>query len=318
MYNIGIVGTSFIAKDFLDAIALHPKASGYAIYSRTNERGEEFKKGTELEKVYTNYEAMLQDENINIIYIASPNGLHYEQAMLAIKRGKHVLIEKPIATKPSHIEKLYELAAERGVFIMEAYVALKYNTMELLDEWIDELGEIGKVDFHLEKQTRHFNDYINGKHVNVFDGKMGGGAIRDLGPYTIYPLIHLFDNPMQTHYFSTKNELNADETTLVLAHYETFTATITNSKVYADIRPSIISGDNGYIEINNINMMSQIKMFDVNGNLLKQAKANYDHRMLPQLEHMVDVLESGKLESDLYTKELALSVHTIISNNFIS
>lgn len=317
MYNIGIIGTSFICNDFIESTKFDKRAYPYAIYSRSIEKAESFKAKHNLEVCYTDFQDILNDPKVDIIYIASPNGLHFEQATLAIKADKHVLIEKPIALLPDEIEQLYKLANKHKVFIMEAYVSLTYNTFSQVKTWIDGLGEIGKVDFHLDQQTRHFAAYLEGQNFNVFDNKMGGGALRDLGPYVLYPLVSWFGNPSGSHYFSTKNELDADETTLVLSHYSSFSATIHVSKMLTDKRTNIISGDNGYIEIDHINTMETVKLFDPKGNLIESVKAEYPHRMLPQLIHFLDQLDAKKLTSNIYTSELATGVHTIISQNYL-
>ncbi len=316
MYNIGLIGTGFITQHFVQAIASVERANAYAICSRSIDTAEQFKKENGIDIAYDDYSVMLEDEQIDIIYIASPNGLHFDHAKLAISSGKHVLVEKPMALLPAEISELYTLAQKHKVFIMEAYVSLPYNTFSTVKTWIETLGEIGKVDFHLDQQTRHFEAYLDGANVNVFDGKMGGGALRDLGPYTLYPLISWFGEPMQSHYFSTKNELNADETTLVLCHYETFSATVHVSKMLTDKRPNIISGDYGYIEIDHINEMRTVKKFDVKGNLQDVVTCDYDNRMVPELVHFLDVLDAGKLSSDLYTEQLATLVHMTISENY--
>lgn len=314
MYNIGIVGTSFIAVNFIEAINLHPNAQAKAIYSRTQESGEKFASENNIDLVYTNYDQMLNDKSIDIIYIATPNSLHYQQAVKAITAGKNVLIEKPICLHLEEITELYALAAKHQVFIMEAYVGLEFNTFKTVQNWIEQLGEIGKVDFHLDQQTRHFPDYINGKYVTVFDLKMGGGAMRDLGPYTLYPLISYFGAPLQTHYFSTKNETGADESTLCLCHYQTFTASIHNSKTFADKRPNVICGENGYIEIDHISTFGIVKLFDVKGNLLATETLNAKHRMLPELELFIDSITNNSEGPKLET--LATEVLKIIDGNY--
>lgn len=316
MYKLGMIGTGDITSSLIEAAGFEERILPYAIYSRNMKTAESFKQKHNLELAYDDMSEMLENDDIDIIYVASPNGLHYKQSLEAIKAGKHVLIEKPMSLLPEEIDDLYTLAKKHNVFIMEAYVSITYNTFNKVKEWIDTLGEIGKVDFHYAKQTRHFEAYMSGQNFNVFDGKMGGGALRDLGPYTIYPLVSWFGVPMQSHYFSTKNELDADESTLALCHYETFSATIQVSKLFADNRPNIISGDNGYIEIDQINMLSHIKLFDAKGNLVEELKTDYEHRMAPQLVHMADVLDSKQITSDIYTKQLAMAVSSIISGNY--
>ncbi len=316
MYNIGLIGTGFITRDFVSAITHEERANAYAICSRNIDTANQFKEENNLEVAYDDYSKMLLDEKVDVIYIASPNAFHFKHAKLAIESGKHVLVEKPMALLPAEVAELFELGKKHNVFVMEAYVSLTYNTFNTVKTWIDTLGEIGKVDFHLDQQTRHFEAYLDGADVNVFNGKMGGGALRDLGPYTLYPLMAWFGEPMQSHYFSTKNDLNADETTLVLCHYETFSATVHVSKMLSDKRSSIISGDYGYIEIDHINEMKTVKKFDVKGVLQDVVTCDYTHRMVPELTHFLDVLDSGKYSSQVYTQQLAEIVHMTISENY--
>lgn len=311
-----MIGTGAITSQFIQAVENEKRTRAYAIYSRKMETALAFKEQHNLDVCYDNLTTMLNDQNIDVIYIASPNSLHFKHAVKAIKSGKHCLIEKPIALKLSEIKELYKLAKEHNVYIQEAYVSLVYNTFKTIFTWICELGEIGKVDFHLAQQTRHFENYLQGQDINVFNGKMGGGAMRDLGPYTLFPLVSWFGAPMQTHYFSTKNETGADETTLALCHYETFSATIYVSKMLSDKRASIISGDNGYIEIDHINEMSLISFYDPKGKLLKQETASYKHRMSPELIHFIDIISSNTYVSHLYTEQLSLDVHSIIIENY--
>ncbi len=316
MYNIGIIGTGDISKQFVEGSKFVSNVVPYAIYSRSMVKAIAFKEENNLLDNFDNLSNMLSDCNIDIIYIASPNSLHFEQAKLAIEAKKHCLIEKPIALTPAEIDYLFKLANANNVYIQEAYVSLPYNTFNQVKDWIQELGEIGKVDLHLNQQSRHFQNYINGQNFNVFDGKMGGGVLRDLGPYPLFPLISWFGSPMQSHYFSTKNELNADETTLVLAHFETFSATICVSKMFHDTRPSVISGDNGYIEIDHINEMNSVKLYNSKKELIAECNKSYPHRMAPQLEHFIQVLDSKSYLSQLYTQQLSSAVHTIIAGNY--
>ena len=94
--NIGIIGTNFISSDFCEAAASVPEAELYAVYSRKQETGDGFAKKHGIPRVYTDYDAFL-DSGLNAVYVASPNFVHCEQTLKALRRGKHVLCEKVMA-----------------------------------------------------------------------------------------------------------------------------------------------------------------------------------------------------------------------------
>lgn len=316
MLNIGIVGTGQISSEFIKGSRFDSRVNIYCVYSRNQKTAENFSKEHNIENYYLNYEELLLDNSVNIVYIASPNKFHFEQARLAIENKKHVLIEKPIALEKEEVHELFSLAKQKEVVIMEALVPLTYQTYQKTKEWTREIGDIKYVDFHLKQQTRHFKDYMAGKKINVFENKMGGGALRDLGPYPLYPLIDFLGIPTRVNYFSPKNESLVDETTTVICEYSNFCANISVSKLIKDSRPSIVSGTKGYILIDSVSQFHNIKLFNVTGELIEEKIENVNHRMTPELKHFVDLILNNKKKSEIYTEQLSSEVTKIISGNY--
>ena len=94
------IGTGWIAGEFLKGAREVEGLEYTACYSRSQEKGEEFAKQWGAQKVYTDLEAMAEDKEIDAVYIASPNALHYSQSKLFLQHGKHVICEKPITVEP--------------------------------------------------------------------------------------------------------------------------------------------------------------------------------------------------------------------------
>ena len=97
--KIGTIGSGEIVCKFLDAVTKTDGVSCEAVYSRSQEKGEALATRYRVEKVYTHLEEMMSDEQVDCVYVASPNSLHYEQTKMALEHGKNVICEKPFTTK---------------------------------------------------------------------------------------------------------------------------------------------------------------------------------------------------------------------------
>lgn len=115
--RLGTIGSGVIVHSVLDGVEATEGIRCVAVYSRTEEKGRALAEAYGVGKVYTDMEAFLQDEEINFVYIATPNLLHYEQAKRALQAGKNVICEKPFCTKVAHARELVEIAKEKGLFL---------------------------------------------------------------------------------------------------------------------------------------------------------------------------------------------------------
>ena len=121
----GVLGTAGIAMGCtIPGMQQADNCELYAIAGRNPEKVKAFQEKFGFEKTYTEYEALLADENVVAVYIPLPNQLHYEWVMKAIEAGKHVLCEKPLAPTAEQAEELFSAAREKGVFLMEAFAYL--------------------------------------------------------------------------------------------------------------------------------------------------------------------------------------------------
>ena len=110
--RVGTIGSGFIVKYILENIAKTEGICCEAVYSRTMETGRKLADEFGVSKVYTDLDEMCQDESIDVIYIASPNSLHYGHAKKALSYGKHVICEKPFTPTVKEAEELIQMATE--------------------------------------------------------------------------------------------------------------------------------------------------------------------------------------------------------------
>ena len=114
--RIGTIGSGFIVRYILENIAKTDGISCEAVYSRKLETGQKLANEFHVSKVYTDLDEMCQDDSIDMIYIASPNSLHYGHAKKALQYGKHVICEKPFTPTVEEAKELIDLAKEKHVF----------------------------------------------------------------------------------------------------------------------------------------------------------------------------------------------------------
>ena len=189
--NWGILGTaSIVRKKFLPALEKAENARIYALASRSQERAEKFLQeyaSKNREKSYGSYEKLLQDDNIEAIYIPLPNHLHFEWAKKSLQAGKHVLCEKPLVMSVKEGEELFQLAEEQDVFLMEGFMyRFRPLTQRVIELARRELGEI-----RLVRGSFCYQSTRPAKDIR-FRSAAGGGALRDVGCYLVDFISRLF------------------------------------------------------------------------------------------------------------------------------
>ncbi|KAF7327715.1 hypothetical protein MKEN_00351000 [Mycena kentingensis (nom. inval.)] len=181
--KFGILGAANIAPEALIKPAKsHPEVVVYGIAARSKDRATAYAKTHGIEKVYASYQEMLDDPAIDCVYNPLPNGLHFEWTAKALKAGKHVLLEKPSTNTAEETQKLFELAEERNLVLLEAF-HYRFHPAVIRAKEIVDSGELGAV-----KSTRTALAVPAGliKPDDIrFDHSIGGGALMDMGSYSV-------------------------------------------------------------------------------------------------------------------------------------
>ena len=181
MMKWGIMGTGRIANIFCETLQQIQDMQVYAIGSRDLEKAEKFAQKFNAEKYYGSYEELVCDENIDVIYVATPIACHYECVKLCLNAGKNVLCEKAFTMHAEEAKELYEIAQQKQLFLMEALWTKCQPVYRKLMEWKEQglLGDIQGVEakFYTMGGTNH----------RLYRDKKQGGALYDLA---VYPLMY--------------------------------------------------------------------------------------------------------------------------------
>jgi dihydrodiol dehydrogenase / D-xylose 1-dehydrogenase (NADP) len=119
-FNWGIIGPGRIAQQFADGLKVLDETALYAVASNNRDRAIAFAEKYGSEKIYTSYEALVSDPQVDAIYVATPHRFHFQNVMLCLNAGKPVLCEKPLTVNAAETKKLIETSKSTNVFLMEA------------------------------------------------------------------------------------------------------------------------------------------------------------------------------------------------------
>lgn len=311
------IGRGKIVRSFLSAASYFDNFTLGAVYSRNAEDGKEFAAKYGCDAVYTSLSEIAADEKINCVYIASPNSCHCRQVVEMLRAKKHVLCEKPLASNKREAEEMINAARENGVLLMEAYKTFLTPNLFQVKEHLYKIGEIRNVVFSLAKYSTRYDDHKAGKNVNTFRASMGGGAMADLGVYTLYPLLILFGKPRRTVSLSVpvssgeKEYPFCDGVTSAIFDYGSFIATVNVSKISAGYNFSEIQGEKGTIRLDNINDPTKMEIVS-DGKTETFSLPQKEFNMYYELEEFISSVEKGLVSPPTFSHEMSLAGLEII------
>jgi predicted dehydrogenase len=176
----GILSTADINRKVIPGAKASPRVDLAAVASRDRARAEEYAREWEIEQAYGSYEALLEDPEIEAVYISLPNTLHCEWSVRALEAGKHVLCEKPLSRHPEEVEAAFDAADRAGRLLMEAFMYRHNPQTKRLKELVDE-GAIGEL-----RVIRSAFSYGLYDEDNIrLRTELEGGALMDVGCYCV-------------------------------------------------------------------------------------------------------------------------------------
>lgn len=262
MINLGTVGTGWITESFIQAAQLSKQLHLVGVYSRTKEKAEKLADTYNAPFFFTEIEEMAKNNEIQAVYIASPNSVHFEQAITFLKNKKHVICEKPIFSNIAELEEANRIAEENGVYLFEAIRSIHTPNYRILKEKLPIAGNLRSAIFPYIKYSSKYDNFLQGEEPNIFSTTYSGGALVDLGVYPIYVAVGLFGKPNKVSYHPVLLSSGVDGSGTLLLEYEDFVCTILCSKVsYSEI-PCEIHGEKGTFVMKDVAPISEIKFVD--------------------------------------------------------
>jgi predicted dehydrogenase len=192
---------------------------------------------------------MLADEGLDFIYIASPNSLHFEQALDALRAGKNVICEKPFTTYFNEALLLAAEARSRGLFLFEAITTPFLPNVKMVRDLLPSISPVRIIKCNFSQYSLRYKALLDGELPNNFNPLFSGGALMDLNIYNLHLMATLFGFPLRSTYYPNLHSNGIDTSGIALLEYEGFKSECTASKDSGGKNFILIQGENGYIYI---------------------------------------------------------------------
>lgn len=293
MVKMGIIGAGRIAGFMGETLRGMDTVERYAIAARDLERARAFADQYGFEKAYGSYEEMLEDDQVELVYIATPHSHHYDHVKLCLEHGKHVLCEKAFTVNERQARELFAMAEEKGLLLTEAIWTRYMPMRKTLDEVLAS-GVIGTPHM-LAANLSYIIDWKD----RIKKPELAGGALLDIGIYTLNFASMVFgDDVEKITGTAVFNEYGMDmQENITLVYRDGRMAALNASARSLSDRRGIIYGDKGYIETENINNCGGIRVYDGNRILVASYETpeqitGYEY----EVEACVYAIEHGELE----------------------
>lgn len=297
--NWGIIGLGNIAHRFCRSLRNIEEGRLYAVASHKPEKRQQFKEEFGAERLYDDYSALLQDENVDIVYIAVPHRWHYQWVMEALRHGKNVLCEKPAVVSCREAEEIFALAAEKNLMYMEAmktrFMPLVAKIHELLDQ--NQIGEIRYMEVHF---TAHY-DFPEDHYI--WDRRYGG-CFYDMGCYGIASITdYIHDDPVGVD-VSCRKKKGVDSHTLALCRFASGAEALCESAFNdrSNKRFLLIRGTRGTIEADNFYRPASLTLKNDEGQQ-RWEEPYGDDDFQYEIRYVHDCLHQGIKESPLMSRD---------------
>lgn len=302
--KLAILGTGKIVEEVLPVLKEINGIELSAILStpRSIEKAEQLAELYAISQASSDYDSILANPDVDTVYVALPNHLHYDYAKKALLAGKHVICEKPFTLTLAEFEDLAKIAEQKNHILLEAITNQYLGNFASIKANLAKLGDIKIVECNYSQYSSRYDAFKRGEIAPAFDPAKGGGALRDLNIYNIHLVVGLFGKPERVQYLANM-ERGVDTSGILIMDYGNFKAACIGAKdCSADIK-STIQGNKGSIAVlGPTNSMPELSL-SLNGQSLTMINENsLNHRMHDEFVAFQAIIE----HEDMTATKLAL------------
>ena len=290
--KLGILGAGGIASTMAKTVAGMKDVEAYAVAARDLERARVFAQKYEVKKAYGSYEEMLADDEVGLVYIATPHSHHYLHAKMCLEAGKNVLCEKAFTVNAEQAQKLFDLAKEKKLLITEAIWTRYMPSRKMINDIIESgvIGEVTAVTANLSYTVSHVE--------RIRKPELAGGALLDVGVYPInFASMVLGDKVKDVKATAIfQNGVDILDSIAMVFEGDRMATLQCGAREISD-RMGSIFGTRGYMQVQNINNPEKITVFDtehkeVASYVVPEQISGYEY----EVESCMKAIQEGKLE----------------------
>lgn len=308
----GILSTGGIARTVSTDLVTLDDAEIVAVGSRRQETADDFGDQFNVPRRYDSYEKLVQDDDIDVIYIATPHSHHYENLLLCLNAGKHVLCEKAFTLNARQAEEAIQLARQKNLFLMEAMWTRFIPATRQVRDWLAE-GAIGEVKLF---QADFYHQFEYNPEHRLFNPALGGGALLDLGIYPIAMASMVLGLPDAVSSEAAIGPTGVDENDAIVFRYNNGAVALLACGLHnPSLRAGIITGTEGTIQLHPPFFHSKSVTLHRNGETPQTVELPYDGNGYQfELQEVNACLRASKTESDLMPLDETLALMRLMDN----
>ncbi len=309
--NIAILGAGSIAGVMATTLQPLKDVTCYAVAARDRDRAQVFADKYGFMKAYGSYKDMLEDPDVELVYIATPHSHHYEHIRMCLNHGKHVLCEKAFTANAKQAEEVMRLAESKGLLLTEAiwtrYMPMADKIREVVNSGI--IGRPTTLAANLGYPLEHVERMVK--------PSLCGGALLDLGVYVLNFASMIFGDDIDSiaaNCVRYHSGVDAQET-IMLSYRDGRMATLYATMLAQTDRRGIISGTNGYIEVDNINNFEAMRVYNLERRIVAEYAAptqvtGYEY----EVQSAMRAIREGQIECPEMTHAQTLFMMQLMDN----
>lgn len=249
--NLAIFGAGKIVQEFLEMVKDIPEINLKALLSseRSLDKNKDLIATYNIDGVYTDENEILKLTDVDTVYVALPNHLHYEFSKKALEAGKHVICEKPFTLTLKELEELEAIALEKDLVLIEAITNQYFANFAQLKEDLNDVGDLKIIECNYSQYSSRYDAFKEGTILPAFNPKMGGGSLMDINIYNIHLVVGLLGKPNRVEYYANIEREIDTSGILVMEYDQTKVVCIGSKDTSAPIK-STIQGTDGSLIIN--------------------------------------------------------------------
>jgi predicted dehydrogenase len=302
----GILGTGGIAKTFVSDLRLTDTGVVSAVGSRSQDSADRFADEFGIGTRHPSYESLVADPDVDVVYVATPHPMHRENAILALRAGKPVLVEKPFAMNAAEAREIVETARDNALFAMEAMWTRFLPHVAVVRDWLARgvLGDLVTV------TADHGQWFAEDREFRLFAPELGGGALLDLGVYPVSFASMILGTPNRIVAISDPAFTGVDAQTSMVFGYDGGAQAVLTCTLRArsSTRASIV-GTDARIEIDgDFYAPATVTLIPRQGESTRVASVNEGRGLRHQAGEVARRLAAGDLESPLMPLDETISI----------
>ena len=292
--KLGIIGSGIIVTEFLPKLVKMEGMEVTAVMDipQAKEHLEQLCNENDIHNTYVDYDEFIR-QDMDTVYVAVPNFLHYDYCRKVLLSGKNVIVEKPMCANDRETKDLKRIADEKNLFIFEAITTLHFESYRKIQEWLPRIGTVKLVNCNYSQYSRRYNAFREGTVLPAFDPEKAGGALMDLNLYNLHFVMGLFGKPETVRYYAN-TERNIDTSGEVIMQYDGFIANCTAAKDCAAPGTFVIQGIDGYIQMEcPPNVIGKVKLHLNDGTEEEFDDGMRKERLIPEFRDFISIINAG-------------------------